>query len=60
MFIDKKNYKDAANEDNFKVELFIDKATGRLTYRNALGQKVFLSTFMEETPKPKTDTETRA
>jgi hypothetical protein len=44
MFVDKKNYKDASNEDNFKVELFIDKFTGYLTYRNALGQKIIVAT----------------
>jgi hypothetical protein len=54
MFVDKKNYKDAANEDNFKVELFIDKSTGELVYRNSIGQKVIINTFMEEgTLKPK-------
>jgi hypothetical protein len=48
MFVDKKNYKDASNEDTFKVELFIDKSTGQLVYRNSIGQKVIINTFMEE------------
>jgi hypothetical protein len=58
MFVDKKNYKDASNEDNFKVELFIDKSTGELVYRNALGQKVIINTFIkDEDTKPKPDKE---
>jgi hypothetical protein len=44
MFVDKKNVKDASNEDNYKVELFIDKFTGYLTYRNALGQRIIVAT----------------
>jgi hypothetical protein len=60
MFVDKKNYKDASNEDTFKVELFIDKSTGKLVYRNALGQKVIINTFIkDEYTKPKPDKEIR-
>jgi hypothetical protein len=60
MFIDKKNYKDASNEDTFKVELFIDKSTGQLVYRNSIGQKVIINTFIKDNyVKPKPDKEIR-
>ena len=44
MNVEKKNFKDAANEDNYSVEIFIDKFTGELCYRNSLGQKVLINT----------------
>jgi hypothetical protein len=44
MNVEKKNFKEAANEDNYSVEIFIDKFTGELCYRNSLGQKVLIYT----------------
>lgn len=53
MNVEKKNFKDAANEDNYSVEIFIDKSTGQLCYRNSLAQKVLISTevLIPEPPK---------
>ena len=44
MNVKKKNFKDAANENNYSVEIFIDKSTGELCYRNSLGQKILINT----------------
>ena len=53
MNVEKKNFKDAANEDNYSVEIFIDKSTGRLCYRNSLGQKVVINTYTVKPEPPK-------
>lgn len=53
MNVEKKNFKDAANEDNYSVEIFIDKSTGELCYRNSLGQKVVINTYTKKPEPPK-------
>jgi len=55
MNVEKKNFKDATNADAYSVEIFIDKSTGELCYRDSLGKKVIISTkkIMEDNYIPK-------